>query len=1760
MIPTPLFFHMIPPPPLSPVTCLFNGLHPKSNFLAIIILLLSHALGFAQAPTVTTDSATWLTTTTTTLAGTVNPCGIAATAQFEYGPTTAYGTVKPVTLSPDNGSTGQNVSVDLGTLPAGSTYHYRLTATNANGTTVGADRSFVTARTSGNYTYTTADNTAIITDYTGAGGVLSMPGTIDGLAVTAIGYFAFGSTSITSVTIPGSVTSIGDGAFYDCTGLTRAYFAGKAPTMNSSASDSPPFSTASGLTVYFLTGKTGFTSPTWLGYPAVGVADPTIITQPAPVTISSGTGTTLGATVLGTEPLVYEWFQGPSGNTTTPVGTNSASFATPAQTVTTSYWVKITNSINPTGTKSSTATVTVLTLPVTSGLTLWLDGSRLSGLSDGQQVNTWGDVSGQNNHAIRQGTSSAGYPKFVANGLNGKAVVRFNSQDANTGDFFKFNRISTIRTVFWVIKENAKSNIDSFLLGDDSYYNFHRAWVNGPLWHNRYTNPYILNGTTKLMGTGVDGTTTLLPSNAFQLISLVTTGPVQANQITQDRTAHGSWVGDIAEILIYSRALTGVEEAAVGSYLAEKYALATAYESLKPEAKIGSFGLAGSPAVIDHAAKTIAWTMPYGTNVTALAPVFTLSTGASCDRVSGVQRDFSNPIRYTVTASDSLVTAVYTVTVTVVDIIGRAWTNDGSGLWSAATNWNGGIVANGLSGIADFGSIDLTADRTVSLDSPRTIGRLIFGDTATASAAGWTVNNNGSAANILTLAGGTPTITVNALGPGKDATISAQIAGAATLTKAGAGTLTLANVNTYAGGTAIQGGVLRLGGVSSSLGTGNVSNSGVLAFNNTGTVAILNAISGSGSLRHEGPGTVLLLGTNTFTGGTVVNGGTLAVDGSQTWNCLAANSLVTLNNSGSVFEIRGVNALPVDTNSVDVTANAGTILRIVSGRSACAGGSHAHLRNLRLNGGTIDLAYSGADGTYLGESFALKGDVSVGGAAMATIQFGAGATTANAGISLNGNRTFTVNDVVAGSDLMVTAELQSSDTTPGDDGFRKTGAGTMVLTAANTYTGVTIISGGVLSVATIGNGGVAGNLGQSSNASGNLVLNGGILRYTGTSAYTDRGMTLNNVAGNGIEVTGSSATFTGSGVLTGAGGFTKSGPGILTLSFGNSYTGATVVAAGTLRLGNNTALGTATGGTTVSSGAVLDLGSRTVSAEPLTLNGTGINSGGALINSGTWGGPVTLASASSVGGTSTTTLSGMISGTGNLTKVGTSILVVAGVNTYTGDTMVSSGTLRVNGTLASGGGTVTVNSGATLGGIGSIQRAVTAADGAILTPGSPTTGALTVNSCTLNGEGTLNLVPGVTQLNITTADGLNPAGGAGSVTLNLSLAPTPGTHHLIAYSGSIQGAGFDAFKLGTTPAGFACILKSNAGFVDVEVTALLPLADTGTATAVTATTATLSGTVNPNGLVTTARFEYGSTSAYGSTATVTLAPNNGTTAQGVSANLSSLEVGAVYHYRLIATNANGTTPGEDGIFATERAFGDYRYTTVGNSATLTDYAGAGGSLVIPATLNGLPVTALGESAFANNLSLTSVTIPATVTSIGSHSFQGCAYLTSAIFLGNAPAMGAGVFDLTAPGFTVYYYNGRTGFSSQTWQGYPAVNLGDASPIETWLQTNGLPYNANLQADPNGDGVSLLMAYALNLDPRQNLSATMPRPVLAGNQMSLTFYAGNADVTYKVESSTDLKNWSSNGVSLSTPDAISKECTATFNTPGPHRFMRLVVVH
>src|SRR3974377_431205 len=75
-------------------------------------------------------------------------------------------------------------------------------------------------------------------------------------------------------------------------------------------------------------------------------------------------------------------------------------------------------------------------------------------------------------------------------------------------------------------------------------------------------------------------------------------------------------------------------------------------------------------------------------------------------------------------------------------------------------------------------------------------------------------------------------------------------------------------------------------------------------------------------------------------------------------------------------------------------------------------------------------------------------------------------------------------------------------------------------------------------------------------------------------------------------------------------------------------------------------------------------------------------------------------------------------------------------------------------------------------------------------------------------------------------------------------------------------------------------------------------------------------------------------------------------------------------------------------------YGDFGYTTVGDSLTITNYTGTNATLAIPDTIGGLPVTAIGDWAFAQSYALATLTIPNTVTAIGNHAFDSCTSLAT----------------------------------------------------------------------------------------------------------------------------------------------------------------------
>ena len=117
------------------------------------------------------------------------------------------------------------------------------------------------------------------------------------------------------------------------------------------------------------------------------------------------------------------------------------------------------------------------------------------------------------------------------------------------------------------------------------------------------------------------------------------------------------------------------------------------------------------------------------------------------------------------------------------------WNNTAGGSWAAQPNWSGGIIANGTNAVADFSSLALTADATVTLDGTQTVGSLIFGDTSASH--NWFLNPGNNGALILADTNAVRTITVN----NQTATITGLLGGSSSLTKLGAGNLAFTATN-----------------------------------------------------------------------------------------------------------------------------------------------------------------------------------------------------------------------------------------------------------------------------------------------------------------------------------------------------------------------------------------------------------------------------------------------------------------------------------------------------------------------------------------------------------------------------------------------------------------------------------------------------------------------------------------------------------------------------------------------------------------------------------------------------------------------------------------------------------------------------------------------------------------------------------------------------------------------------------------------------
>ncbi|MFM9001811.1 MAG: autotransporter-associated beta strand repeat-containing protein, partial [Opitutia bacterium] len=343
--------------------------------------------------------------------------------------------------------------------------------------------------------------------------------------------------------------------------------------------------------------------------------------------------------------------------------------------------------------------------------------------------------------------------------------------------------------------------------------------------------------------------------------------------------------------------------------------------------------------------------------------------------------------------------------------------------------------------------------------------------------------------------------------------------------------------------------------------------------------------------------------------------------------------------------------------------------------------------------GTVTLTSLGGSGKTRFASNASIGTLSAG---TVTIDGSAiSVTTLNGGALTLGTATLTASAGSFGGSIA------------GSGIFTKDSAGTLTLSAASTYTGATTVSAGVLAVAHADALGTSA-AGTSVTSGAELRLQGGItiaseavtLNGTGVSAGGAlRNLSANNALAGAITLASASRINSDAGTLTltggvsstdlgltvggagnvtidttglslGTGALTKDGAGTLLLAIANTYSGATTISAGTLKIGNALSLGTSA--VSVASGATLDLNGVTGFTNSITLTDGATLTGGSL--------PTTRIPTTGV-------LNVEITGSATLAKTDAGRLELTGANTFTGATNVSAGTIAVsdfgNGTTAS---------------------------------------------------------------------------------------------------------------------------------------------------------------------------------------------------------------------------------------------------------------------------------------------------------------------------------------------------------------------------------------------------------------------------------------------------------------------------------------------
>jgi fibronectin-binding autotransporter adhesin len=561
---------------------------------------------------------------------------------------------------------------------------------------------------------------------------------------------------------------------------------------------------------------------------------------------------------------------------------------------------------------------------------------------------------------------------------------------------------------------------------------------------------------------------------------------------------------------------------------------------------------------------------------------------------------------------------------TRVDAASGDWITNGNGNWSSAASWSTNPMIPGtLAGDTINLTNNITSNRSITVNTTsRTMGVLNIGDlnnthrftlqsTGGASVIfnnnglGAALNETGTIADVISA----PilledNLNVSAAGSlTMSGIISQSGTTARTLTKSGAGLLILSGNNSFSGGVNLAAGQLRVGDHA------NVFGAGIVTIQTGTIISSLNSnqTSVTGNNHIWNGAFQLTRGSGTTATWTFNGGATLGADTTITHPSSAVHTIL----NGVISDgaaTRSLSLSPGSTGSVTLAgANAydgGTILQ--SGRlnikNATALGTG--MFTFGIAGATIDNTSGAALTLTNNNPLSVRSFTFLGSN---ELNLGAGNMT------LNSTSQFTVN----ASKLVFEGDVQAAV-----HGVEKRGSGTFSITGVNSaYTGTTTITAGVLEVHKMSNGGVNSSIGAASSAAGSLRFGSatGVLRYLGTvDAITNRSFTLSSGVGGGatIESSGVGTLSMTSGtiaygttnqtrVLTLGGSnignnsfartITNNGSGATTLvkegasrwvigATNNTFTGPTIVNAGSLFINGNLAAGSAV---TVASGATL---------------------------------------------------------------------------------------------------------------------------------------------------------------------------------------------------------------------------------------------------------------------------------------------------------------------------------------------------------------------------------------------------------------------------------------------------------------------------------------------------------------------------------------------------------------------------------------------